>query len=75
MTGNLIVQSYRGILGGEPVFVGTRVPVRFLDEYQAAGLGVEAFLKDFPAASREQVEGFLALPPEWKDRIDAHPAG
>ena len=41
------------ILGGTPVFVGTRVPVRILFEHLGAGDSLEVFLEDFPSISRE----------------------
>jgi uncharacterized protein (DUF433 family) len=41
------------ILGGTPVFVGTRVPVRILFEHLEAGDPLEVFLEDFPSVSRE----------------------
>ena len=47
------------ILGGEPVFRGTRVPVRNLTDYLAAGDGLAAFLADFPTVRREQAEAAL----------------
>jgi uncharacterized protein (DUF433 family) len=40
------------ILGGTPVFVGTRVPVRVLFEHLEAGDPLEVFLEDFPSVSR-----------------------
>lgn len=43
------------ILGGTPVFVGTRVPFRALIDYLEAGHSVEEFLDDFPTVSRAQV--------------------
>jgi uncharacterized protein (DUF433 family) len=49
------------ILGGTPVFVGTRVPVRILFEYLAAGDRVEEFLDAFPSARREQAVAVLGL--------------
>lgn len=42
------------ILGGVPVFVGTRVPVRTLLDYLAAGDTLEEFLDHFPTVTREQ---------------------
>ena len=42
------------ILGGTPVFIGTRVPVRTLLDYLAAGDSLEEFLDHFPTVSREQ---------------------
>ena len=41
------------ILGGTPVFIGTRVPVRILFEHLEAGDALEVFLEDFPSVSRE----------------------
>lgn len=41
------------ILGGTPVFVGTRVPVRVLFEHLEAGDPLELFLEDFPSVSRD----------------------
>jgi len=40
------------ILGGTPVFLGTRVPVRILFEHLEAGDPLEVFLQDFPSVSR-----------------------
>jgi uncharacterized protein (DUF433 family) len=42
------------ILGGAPVFVGTRVPLRNLIDYLEGGYSLEEFLDDFPSVSREQ---------------------
>ena len=41
------------ILGGMPVFMGTRVPIQNLLDYLAEGLPLDDFLDDFPAVSRE----------------------
>ena len=41
------------ILGGTPVFLGTRVPIRILFEHLEAGDPLEVFLEDFPSVSRE----------------------
>lgn len=41
------------IMGGTPVFVGTRVPVRVLFEHLEAGDSLEVFLEDFPSVSRD----------------------
>lgn len=40
------------ILGGTPVFIGTRVPVRIIFEHLEAGDSLEVFLDDFPSVSR-----------------------
>ena len=47
------------ILGGEPVFAGTRVPVRICLEYLKAGQSINDFLEGFPTVKREQVVAFL----------------
>ena len=48
------VVSNPAILGGRPVFAGTRVPVATLFEYLADGLSLDYFLESFPSVSREQ---------------------
>ena len=49
-----IVHSDPEILGGTPVFVGTRVPIQNLTEHLEAGDSAEEFLEAFPAVKREQ---------------------
>ena len=48
-----VVQSDPDILGGTPVFIGTRVPVQALIDYIEGGHSLEKFLDDFPTVSRE----------------------
>lgn len=48
-----VVHSDPEILGGTPVFVGTRVPLQALIDYLAGGHTLEDFLDDFPTVSRE----------------------
>ena len=60
MTDALIYRN-PDILGGAPVFAGTRVPVRILIEYLEAGDPVDEFLDDFPTVSRSQAIGVLEL--------------
>ena len=55
----VIVTSSADILGGTPVFRGTRVPVRNLIECLESGDSIDLFLYDFPTVSREQVIAFL----------------
>ena len=50
-----VVHSDPDILGGTPVFVGTRVPLRNLIDYIEDGYSLDEFLDDFPSVSREQV--------------------
>jgi uncharacterized protein (DUF433 family) len=59
MTLRDIVHSDPEILGGTPVFVGTRVPVRILLDYLEGGEPLEEFLENYPSVSREQAVGFL----------------
>lgn len=47
------------ILGGTPVFRGTRVPVRILFEHLQAGDSLEVFLADFPSVTQEQASELL----------------
>jgi len=47
------------IMSGEPVFTGTRVPVRNLIEYLSAGHTLNDFLKGFPGVKRSQAIAFL----------------
>lgn len=56
-----VVHSDPDILGGTPVFVGTRVPVRNLLDYLEAGDSLLEFLEDFPSVTREQAVAALEL--------------
>ena len=56
-----VIQSSKGILGGTPVFKGTRVPVKNLIDYLEAGDGLQDFLDDFPSVTREQTLQVLEL--------------
>jgi uncharacterized protein (DUF433 family) len=68
-----VVHSDPDILGGTPVFVGTRVPVKILFDYLEAGDSLEVFLDAFPSVAREQAIGALKLAREVI-APDAHPA-
>jgi uncharacterized protein (DUF433 family) len=54
------------VMGGTPVFSGTRVPVQTLLDYLEAGESIDEFLAGFPSVSREQVIEFLEAA---KDRL------
>ena len=69
----LVVRSDPEILGGTPVFAGTRVPVKTLFDYLEAGDSLEIFLDEFPSVSRAQAVGALELAREVI-APDAHPA-
>jgi uncharacterized protein (DUF433 family) len=49
-----VVHSDPEILGGTPVFVGTRVPVQSLFDYLEGGDTLDEFLRQFPSVKREQ---------------------
>jgi uncharacterized protein (DUF433 family) len=53
------IDSDPEILGGAPVFRGTRVPVRALIDYVEAGHTISEFLDDFPSVQREQALAVL----------------
>jgi uncharacterized protein (DUF433 family) len=55
------IHSDRAIMGGTPVFVGTRVPARTLLDYLEGGDTLDAFLEDFPSVTREQAVAALEL--------------
>ena len=57
----LIVHADPEILGGTPVFVGTRVPFQALIGYLEGGHPLDDFLDDFPSVSREQAVAALGL--------------
>lgn len=50
-----VVHSDPEILGGTPVFLGTRVPVKTLFDHIEGGDSIEVFLDGFPSVTREQV--------------------
>ena len=56
-----LLHSDPQILGGTPVFVGTRVPVQTLLNYLEAGDPLDEFLDHFPSVTREQAVAVLAL--------------
>jgi len=56
-----IITTDPEIMGGTPVFSGTRVPVESLIQHLKAGETLEEFLEGFPGVRREQAEAFLEL--------------
>ena len=67
-----IVSASKEVLGGTPVFVGTRVPVRNLIDCLEAGDSIDLFLYDFPTVRREQV--IAVLESAKRDLLEAVPA-
>jgi uncharacterized protein (DUF433 family) len=58
-TRSLVINSDPEVLGGTPVFVGTRVPFQTLIDYLEAGQSLDEFLEDFPTVTREQAVAAL----------------
>jgi uncharacterized protein (DUF433 family) len=54
-----IVTSTPDVMGGTPVFAGTRVPVQTLLDYLKGGETIDDFLEGFPTVTKEQVIAFL----------------
>jgi uncharacterized protein (DUF433 family) len=61
MTLEQIVHRDPEILGGTPVFHGTRVPIRSLFDYLEGGETLDEFLRQFPSVRREQAIALLEL--------------
>ena len=55
----LVIHSDPEILGGTPVFQGTRVPLRNLVDYLERGHSLDEFLDAFPSVSRGQAIAVL----------------
>jgi len=68
-----VVHRDPDILGGTPVFAGTRVPVKILFDYLEAGDSLDVFLAECPSVSHEQAVTALELAREVLF-ADAHPA-
>jgi uncharacterized protein (DUF433 family) len=61
-----IITSFPDVMGGTPVFAGTRVPVQTFIDYIKGGESIDDFLDGFPTVSKEQVIAFLE---EAKERM------
>lgn len=64
--GRSVIVSDPEVMGGTPVFVGTRVPIQTLVDYLEGGDSITDFLEGFPTVSRAQV---IALLEEVKERL------
>lgn len=69
---NQIVHTDPEILAGEPVFVGTRVPLRNLFDYLEAGDSLDVFLDSFPDVSREQAVAALEFAKKTMSAASSH---
>jgi len=63
-----VISCNPDVMGGTPVFAGTRVPIQTLLDYLEASDSIDEFLAGFPSVSREQVIAFLE---QAKDRLVA----
>ena len=63
-----VISCNPDVMGGTPVFDGTRVPIQTLLDYLEAGDSIDEFLAGFPSVRREQVIEFLE---QAKDRLVA----
>ena len=70
MAKNNLIACSKEILGGTPVFKGTRVPVKTLIEYLQGGDRLGDFLEDFPTVSEDQALQLLELA---KDALLSYP--
>lgn len=66
-----VISRSPDVMGGTPVFAGTRVPVQTLLDYLEAGESIDDFLAGFPSVSQEQVVSFLE---QAKDRLVTAPS-
>jgi len=66
MMKSTVVTASPEVMGGTPVFAGTRVPIENLLDYLEGGESIEDFLEGFPSVSRDQVITFLE---ETKARV------
>ncbi|MEO6164189.1 MAG: DUF433 domain-containing protein [Candidatus Binatia bacterium] len=67
---SIVVHSDPDILGGTPVFVGTRGPVKALLDYIAGGHTLDDFLDDYPTVTRAQAVAVLEQ--GMKLLVDSH---
>ena len=58
---NSVINIDKEIMGGTPVFSGTRVPIKNLFDYLETGDSIEVFLEDFESVSRDQVVKILEM--------------
>jgi uncharacterized protein (DUF433 family) len=66
-----VVSISKEVMGGTPVFAGTRVPIETLIDYLKAGDSIDDFLDGFPTVEREQVIRFLEEAEKQMEKIAA----
>lgn len=55
-----LIACNKEVLGGWPVFIGTRVPAKTLLDYLRKGHSIDDFLDDFPTVTPQQAQALLA---------------
>ena len=60
-----IISIDEQVLGGQPVFKGTRVPIETLFDHLQAGFSLNTFLEDFPSVTKEQAVALL----DWANKL------
>ncbi len=66
-----VVSISKEVMGGTPVFAGTRVPIETLIDYLKAGDSIDDFLEGFPTVRRDQVVEFLEEAEKQMEKIAA----
>ena len=66
-----IVSISKGVMGGTPVFAGTRVPIQTLIDFLTAGDTIDDFIDGFPTVTREQVVEYLKQAETEMERVAA----
>ncbi len=69
--GVAVVSISKEVMGGTPVFAGTRVPIETLIDYLKAGDSIDDFLEGFPTVRRDQVVEFLEEAEKQMEKIAA----
>ena len=66
-----VVTISKDVMGGTPVFAGTRVPIQTLIDFLTAGDTIDDFIDGFPSVSREQVVEYLKQAETEMERVAA----
>ncbi len=69
MTTSSLIEVRDGVRGGKPCFVGTRITVYDVLEYLAAGMSVDAIVRDFPELTAAHVNAALAFAASRERRL------
>ncbi|MEM9275853.1 MAG: DUF433 domain-containing protein [Cyanobacteria bacterium P01_F01_bin.143] len=64
-----VINSDPEIMGGTPIFRGTRVPIKNLLDYLEAGDSLSVFLEEFPSVTKQNAVSVIKLAREFKDWV------